>query len=177
MRAPPLFMGRDYVQMCWVVDDLQAAMRHWIETCGVGPFHVLEHVQIQDLTYRGRPAKLDFTGALAQAGRMQIELIQQHCDNPSVYRDLVPKGRSAFHHIAMFANDYDRELAGYQAQGLVPVTAGRFGDMRYCYIDASATIGCVLELLEEKEGIRSFFKFVADSAIGWDGKDPIRRRA
>lgn len=174
MRAPPIFLGRDYFQMCWVVDDLEAAMRHWTETCGVGPFYVIPHVQAQQLTYRGKPAQLDFSGALAQAGRMQIELIQQHCDNPSIYRDLVPKGSSDFHHIAMFAHDYDRELAEYERQGLPVVTAGVFGDMRYAYIDASRTVGTVLELIEDKPSIRQFFQRVIDGANGWDGRDPIR---
>jgi len=110
-KEPPLFLGRDYFQNAWVVDDLQAAMRRWTETCGVGPFFLLEHVAMQDVTYRGQPATIDCSIALAQAGRTQIELIEQHCDQPSVYRDLVPRGQTRFHHVATFANDYDRELA------------------------------------------------------------------
>lgn len=173
MRAPPIFLSRNYYQMCWVVDDLEAAMKHWIETCGVGPFYVIPHVPAQNITYYGKPAKLDFSGALAQAGSIQIELIQQHCDNPSVYRDLVPKG-SAFHHVAMFTVDYDRELAEFQRQGLPVVTAGMFGDLRYSYVDATRTIGTVLELVEDKPSIRQFFKKVSDGAKEWDGRDPIR---
>lgn len=174
MRAPPIFLSRNYYQMCWVVDDLEAAMQHWIETCGVGPFYVIPHVPAQNITYRGKPAKLDFSGALAQAGSIQIELIQQHCDNPSVYRDLVPKDRSAFHHIAMFTVDYDRELAEFERQGLPVVTAGTFGDLRYSYVDATRTIGTVLELVEDKPSIRQFFQKVSDGAKNWDGRDPIR---
>ena len=37
--------------------------------------------------------------ALAQAGDMQIELIQPTGNSPSAYRDTVPMGRSGFHHI------------------------------------------------------------------------------
>jgi hypothetical protein len=174
MRTPPLFLARDHFQNAWVVDDLQAAMRHWIETCGVGPFFVLEHVQMQDLTYRGRPASVDCTIALAQAGRMQVELIVQHCDNPSIYRDLVPKGRSAFHHVAVFATDYDRELAEYRDQGLSVTTTGRFGDMRFCYVDASPRIDCVIEILEESQPLREHFAHIAAAAVDWDGRDPVR---
>jgi len=174
MRATPLFMGRDYFQNAWVVDDMQAAMRRWTESCGVGPFFVLEHVAMEDLTYRGRPAKLDCSIALAQAGRTQIELIEQHCGEPSVYRDLVPKGRHAFHHMATFAADYDRELAEYAAQGLSITTTGRFGDMRFAYIDATPQLDCVIELLEDRPAIRDHFKMIADASVNWDGRDPVR---
>jgi hypothetical protein len=173
-RKLPLFLGRDYFQNAWVVDDLESAMHRWTATCGVGPFFVLEHVPMQDLTYRGRPATVDCTIALAQAGRTQIELIVQHCDQPSVYRDLVPRGSSAFHHIATFATDYDRELAEYAAQGLGITTTGKFGEMRFAYIDASAAIGCVIELLEESQPVRAHFADIAVAAAGWDGRDPVR---
>jgi len=140
----PLFLGRDYFQNAWVVDDLQAAMRRWTKTCGIGPFFLLEHVAMQDVTYRGQPATVDCSIALAQAGRTQIELIEQHCDQPSVYRDLVPRGQTRFHHVATFAHDYDRELAEYRARGLRVTTTGRFGEMRFAYIDATPEIDCVI---------------------------------
>lgn len=174
MRATPLFLGRDYIQNAWVVDDVQAAMRRWTESCGVGPFFLLEHVAMEDLTYLGRPATVDCSIAIAQAGRVQIELIEQHCNQPSVYRDLVPKGRRGFHHIAAFATDYDRELAEYAEQGLTITTTGRFGDMRFAYIDASPQLDCVLELLEDTEAVREHFQMIADAAVNWDGRDPVR---
>jgi hypothetical protein len=174
MRSTPLFLARDQFQNAWVVDDLQAAMRRWTDTCGVGPFFVLEHVEMQDLTYRGRPAKVDCSIALAQAGRMQVELIEQHCDNPSVYRDLIPKGRCGFHHVAVFAADYDRELAEYRAQGLSVTTTGRFGDMRFFYVDASPLINCVIEVLEESQPLRDHFRHIAEAAVDWDGTVPVR---
>ena len=167
-------MTRDYMQQAWVVDDLAAAMRRWTEVCGVGPFFVLEHVPMENLTYRGRPAKLDCTIALAQAGRTQVELIEQHCDNPSIYRDIVPKGRSAFHHAAVICQDYDRELAHYQSMGLALAATGSFGDMRFAYVDTSRDLDCVVELIEDMPSIRSHFKMIADAAAGWDGKEPVR---
>lgn len=149
-------------------------MRHWIETCGVGPFFVLEHVPMEALTYRGQPVKLDFSMALAQAGGMQIELVQQHCDTPSVYRDSVPKGQSAFHHLALFAKDFDRELAAYQARGCGAVQTGKFGSMRVAYIDARHETQCVIELLEESQPVRDHFRMIADAAASWNGGNPIR---
>jgi Glyoxalase/Bleomycin resistance protein/Dioxygenase superfamily len=174
MRAAPLLMTRDYMQQAWVVQSLAVAMRHWTEVCGVGPFFVMEHVPMENLTYRGKPAKLDCSIAIAQAGRTQVELIEQHCDNPSIYRDLVPKGHSAFHHVAVICEDYDRDLAHCQSLGYAEGATGSFGDMRFAYIDTSRDLDCVIELLEDKASIRDHFKMIADAAVDWDGRDPVR---
>lgn len=173
-RQPPLFAGRDHLQQAWVVADLAAAMRHWTEVCGVGPFFVIEHAPMQNLTYRGRAARLDCNVGLAQAGRTQIELIEQNCGNPSIYRDYVPAGRSAFHHVAVYCTDYDRELAHYRSLGYAVAADGTFGDMRFAYVDTHADLGCVLELLEDKPSIREYFGKIAAAATGWDGRDPVR---
>ncbi|MGI9246788.1 MAG: VOC family protein, partial [Steroidobacteraceae bacterium] len=76
------------MQVAWVVDDLEASMQKWINGHGVGPFMVLRHCQVTNLLHRGRPTTCDFDVAIAQSGTLQIELIQQHDDLPSVYRDL-----------------------------------------------------------------------------------------
>jgi hypothetical protein len=174
MSNPPLFMARDSMQNAWVVDDLKLAMRQWTELWGVGPFFVIEHVPMEDLQYRGKPAQIDCSIGLAQSGRTQIELIEQHCDNPSIYRDHVPRGTSGFHHVAVIARYYDRELAAYANRGLVVGTNGRFGDMRFAYIDAWRDVQCVIEIVEDKPSIRDYFAKVAAAAEGWDGRDPVR---
>ena len=174
MKIPPLFAGRDYLQQAWVVEDLDAAMRQWTEVCGVGPFFVLEKAPMENLVHRGAPIQLDCRVGLAQAGRTQIELIQQRCDSPSIYRDRVPKGQSRFHHVAAFCNNYDRELAHYESLGHALGMAGTFGDMRFAYVDTSSALDCVLELLEDKPAVRDFFSMISAAAVDWDGKHPVR---
>ena len=57
---------------------------------------------------------VDVQVAVAQAGPVQIELIQQHCDRPSVYRDLVDKGESGFHQLCTVTADYEGKIARYE---------------------------------------------------------------
>ena len=78
-------------QLGFVVDDLIAAAERWVRVFGVGPFHVLPRIEIAS-TYRGADSMVDMQVAVAQAGPVQIELIQQHCDRPSIYRDLFAVG-------------------------------------------------------------------------------------
>jgi len=142
-------------QAAWVVADLEAAMRHWIENCGVGPFFVMENLQIEKMRYRGQPHEINFSVALAQAGPTQIELIFQHDDLPSVYRDAIAMGQTGFHHVGVWAHDFDRELKAY--------------------VDTRRTLGSMVEILEENAAVRARFRDIADVAANWDGRDPIRR--
>ena len=77
----------------YVVRDLEAAIAQWLEVPRVGPFFVLEHVKAEGFEYRGEPSPLEVSFAFANSGPLQIELIQQHGDAPSMYRDFLAAGR------------------------------------------------------------------------------------
>ena len=79
-------------QLGFVVDDLLADAARWAHVLGVGPFHVTP-TRTSSATYRGAPSNVEVQYALAQAGPVQIELIQQHCDRPSMFRDVFAQGR------------------------------------------------------------------------------------
>jgi len=38
------------MQNAFVVGDLDAALNHWIDKMGVGPFYVFQHIKFQDRT-------------------------------------------------------------------------------------------------------------------------------
>lgn len=170
-------MAHRVIQMAWVVDD--RAIESWINTNGVGPFFAAPLRELVDeLYYRGRRVSLPDTRirlALAQAGDVQVELVEQRCETRTVYRELVPVGHSGFHHIAVFANDYDREIASYRNRGFEVATTGALGEIRWSYVNTSRTIGCMTELLEPNPLIEGFFQVVRDAAVDWDGSDPIRK--
>lgn len=159
----------DIVQHAWVVPDLDAAIHHWHRTLGVGPFLVNRNLQISEPLYRGRPRAVAFSTAVAQSGSIQIELVEQHDDLPSAFRDTVPIGRTAFHHVAIVAPDFDEALRSYA--GVDIASQGSFGDIRFVYLDTSATLGAMLEILEDRPGIRAFFGAIRKANERWDG-DP-----
>lgn len=74
-------------QIGYVVEDLFAAAAKWARVCEVGPFHIMPRVQA-DCAYRGGSGTLDIRIGIAQAGPVQIELIQPYSGRPSVFRDL-----------------------------------------------------------------------------------------
>jgi hypothetical protein len=160
-------------QAAWVVNDLEKAIQRWLNT-GVGPFFVVPHSKVEHVSYRGAPATLDMSAGLAQAGPIQIELIQQHNDGPSAYRDMFPVGQEGFHHLCTMTNSFDADVQRYQSQGCAAVTQGSFGDMRFVYVDTRSSLGHMTEIIEDRDSIKRMFKLIADASVDWRGDDPIR---
>jgi len=157
------------IQHAWVVPNLEDGIRHWHETLGIGPFLVNRDIPVTDQLHRGRPATTRFSTAVAQHGDVQIELVEQLDTSPSAFRDTVPDGASAHHHVACIAEDFDAALAHYAGLGFQPATTGRFGDMRFAYVDTSAAMGHMVEIVEDRPALRAFFGAIRKAAERWDG--------
>ena len=157
------------IQMSWVVPDMEEAARRWHAAMGVGPFLLNRHLTITDPLYRGQPGAIDFSVAIAQAGEMQIELVEQHDDKPSCYRDMVPAGQEAMHHVAIMVQDFEAAQQRYLDQGFEVASAGYFGKVRFCYIDCRPMLGHMVEIVQDCTPIRKFFGAVRNAAEEWDG--------
>jgi len=137
-------------QMGYVVDDLQSAMTRWSDTLGIGPFTVISHVAIDQGFYRGAPTDVDISVATAESGAIQIELIEQHNDVPSCYRDLFAPGGEGLHHVALRTADYDAQVERYEAMGCPAAFAGVYQGTRFAYMDTSASLGIMVEVVESR---------------------------
>lgn len=173
MKPHPL-INRKVLQLAYVVNDVNAAAERWSKTFGVGPFYILNRPQVGNPLYRGKPQKVEFSAGLAQAGDVHIELIEQHCDSPSCYRDTIPKGKEGFHHVAVIVDDYEKEVARYANAGFPVASSGEFGPLRFCYVDTSPVLGCMVEVLENLPFIHNYFSSIRKAAETWDGSRPIR---
>jgi hypothetical protein len=168
------FPTRTFMQMCWVVPDARAAASAWVKSTGTGPFFLVEKFKMREARYRGRPTDVECTIAVAQAGDKQIEIIAQNNDVPSVYRDLVPQGRSGLHHMALYCDTYDADVAAYAAAGAPVVYSGKVGRNRVCYVDTRRSLGCFVELIQRDAACDRVFAKIAAAGHAWDGKDPVR---
>ena len=79
----------------------------WVNEMGVGPFYLNEYPNgtFSKVTYRGELAELSMKVAIAQAGPIQIELIEPMTET-CAYRDSVPKGKEGFHHMCVWTLDF-----------------------------------------------------------------------
>jgi len=163
-----------FFQLGYVVDDIVSAARRWSSTFGIGPFHVLPVVD-QELTYAdGDVRTLRIQVGVAQAGPVQIELIQQHCDTPSLYRDWSTFGESAFHQIATVTNDYDAKLERFRALGYKVAAESLGGTFRVAYVDTVDAFGFYTEVVEHTPRFLDQLAVISRTCATWDGTDPVR---
>ncbi|MDX1581142.1 MAG: VOC family protein [Alphaproteobacteria bacterium] len=169
---------RVLTQVAFVVEDIESTIHHWIDVMGIGPWQWMENIPLREVTYRGQPAELELSAAVAFSGSVQIELITQHNDGPSAYRDVVRDGSNGFHHICVFPKDYDAEVARYEKMGCEMATGGVVdaSDLRFCYMDARDKLNCMVEIVDNPAGHLVVWADLIKATEEWDGKtDPIRR--
>lgn len=172
-------MSRIFGKVCqngYVVRDIEAAMKHWTEVLGVGPFYYIERVQMDWFRYRGEPSGPAVSIALANTGDLQIELIQQRNDAPSMYRDFLAAGREGLQHMSYWTTNYQADCDRIVGLGYRIGQEGQIGgpDGRFVYFDTEAHPGTVIEVSDISGGKGRFFDHIRKAAAQWDGAGPIR---
>jgi hypothetical protein len=158
-----------FFQLGFVVDDIAAAARQWAEVHGVGPFLVSPVIEMNAIV-GGQPAPVSIQVGLAQAGPVQIELIQQHCDRPSIFRDW----GSPFHQLATITSDVDGRVRHLQERGYELVGEVTTPELKVAYVDTTADFGFYTEIVSTHPAFLARWQGVADACATWDGSDPVR---
>ena len=162
-------------QLGYVVDDIEAAMAYWHQTMGVGPWYYNPRVPIEDYTYEGARYEVHNSVALANAGFIQVELIQTRNDAPSMYRDFIQAGHSGLQHVAYWTQKFDADLALMEAEGFRVKMSGMVGkNGRFVYFDKEDHPGTVIELSEVLGPKGRMFDLIRAASETWDGGDPVR---
>lgn len=172
-------MSRFFGKVCqngYVVRDIEAALKHWTEVMGVGPFYYIDRVKCDWFTYRGEPSPVEMSIALGNTGDLQIELIQQRNDAPSMYMDFLNAGREGLQHMSWWTTDYQAQYDRAIAAGFKVGHEGQIGGPqgRFVYFDTETHPGTVIEMSDISGAKGKFFEHIRKAAIGWDGTDPIR---
>ena len=164
-------------QLGYVVRDLEAAMRHWTDVLGIGPFFYFPKVVALDTTYRGEPKPFEIAVALSQSGPMQIELMCQLNDAPSALREFADAHGEGLHHLAYWTDAFDEKLGAAREAGYAVWQQGAIAsrDNRFAYLSTQAHPGTIIEISEVSGMKGKLFEFIAQTAATWDGTNPVRR--
>ncbi len=163
------------MQLAYVPADIDAALAYWTGTIGAGPFFWMGHVAMDNVRYRGEPSPIDFSMAIGYWGDIQIELIVQHNDAPSIYRDWRVAGHEGVHHICICVDDLAAARTTAEAAGGTVVQSLSVpGGGGAIYVDTGGGPGTLVEILT----LPSYagFDMMREAAHGWDGSDPVRGR-
>jgi len=168
-------------QVGHIVRDVDSAMSYWTGTLGIGPFYVIREARMGNFHYRGhRSEDIVITMAFAQSGDVQIELIQQHNNVPSAYREFLSAGREGMQHLSPWFDDpaaYEAARAALIAQGmtLVHETQHDDGTPRFVYFETGRPDAPLIELSEAMLPAACIVPdTVAQAARDWDGSTPVR---
>ena len=160
-------------QIGYVVTDLDEALASWVEL-GVGPWLVIRGLPMS-VRYRGNPCDTTLSLALSNSGEMQIELIYQHDDTPSIFTEFLAANGPGYHQLAYWAEDFEATMKAVENAGWPVVWSGGEGfGVRFAYVEPPNSPATVVEISELTDGQAATAKFIRDSAENWDGSDPIR---
>lgn len=159
-----------FVQIAYHVADIDEAISRYSRTLGVGPFIVRRHIGLDPVSYRGSPSSLDISAAHVQAGPVQIELVMQHCDNASAFRDMYAPDQEGVHHVALFPEDYNAMIAHYVDQGFEVATELVTPEKRgAAYVDTTRALGHMIEVYRVNDSLFEFYEQVREAVENWDG--------
>lgn len=172
-------MSRIFGKVCqngYVVRDIEAAMKHWIDVMGVGPWFYIEDVKTDWFTCRGKVSDVKMSIALANSGDLQIELIQQRNDALSLYKEFLDAGFEGLQHMSYWTHDYqalyDRALSLGYVIGHEGCIGGEKG--RFAYFDTQAHPGTIVEISDISGTKGKTFEHIRRAAADWDGSNPVR---
>lgn len=170
----------DSRQVGIVVKDIDEGMNAATERLGVGPFFVIRTVEPTWFKYRGqdsRPPLLSL--AFAFSGPLQLEIVQQHDDAPSAYREFLDRGRQGPQHLSSWATsslEYEAACASARSKGAEAVHEGQIGSGRFTYFDTvEPTLGLCFEIAETMiPALVPLWERAAEASARWDGSEPVR---
>jgi hypothetical protein len=145
------FVGKQFDQIAFVVNDLESGMKHFGRFYGIVNWSVWRDLAIGQInkSYYGEPEDYQFSCAYAFVGDVLVELCQ-HDAGRSVYKDWLEARGPSLNHIG-FAVDtrdaYTEVGAAFERQGTRLAMSGEFvGAGIYAYYDTVDQLGCFTEI-------------------------------
>ena len=174
-KVGPIKALGEVIQMAYLPSDFDAALKYWTEVVGVGPFFLMENIQLGAMKYRGQPTDAMFSIAIAYWGDIQIELIRAENDAPSIYGGEYGV-KDQLHHICIFVKDIADARRACAEVGAEVIVEGKVGDSgEVIYVDAGGGPGHLIELLQPMAGSEGLFEMIKATGRNWDGSEPLRK--
>jgi len=126
----------------------------------IGPFALCREITpLAGSRYRGEPTdEVIMNVAFAYIDDLQLELIQQVNDTPSMYREAIDGRGYGQHHYGFCIEDFDDAYARAVAVDFVAVVdAGVPGVARMSYVESKTVPGLACELIQWNDFTRPYF--------------------
>jgi hypothetical protein len=141
-------VGTEVVQVGILVENVEETAKRLEKFVGIGPFRIFEP-EYRDVTFNGKTAKFKVKLALANAGPVQIELVQP-LQEETVFDLNVKRKDYGLHHLAIKAENLEQSISKMKEKGMKVIQSGNRPGVRWAYLDTEEKTGLVFELIEKK---------------------------
>lgn len=153
----------------YVVDDIDASIRHWVEQAGTGPFVRFDNFEFVNPVYRGQAVGPRVTLAFGYSGDTCIELIQPL---DSAVRLIYGEVPGSAHHVGIGVAKLDEAIAAYATAGVECAFRASFAFGGGCaYLDTLATLGVFTELVERTPVVDGMLAQMRTAHREWNRRD------
>lgn len=144
--------SKKVAQVAVIVKDIDKARNAWASVLGmpVPDISIAEGHESRPTQYKDIPTNAKCKLAFLRMENLQIELIQP-LGGKSTWQEYLDTYGEGIHHIAFNVKDINGVEEKFATVKMPTVQRGGWNGGAYSYIDASADLGCILELLENYE--------------------------
>jgi hypothetical protein len=162
------------IEVAHVVEDMEAAIAHFIETWGAGPFFTAEMRFPTGHRHRGREAEMAVEVGFAFSGGLLIELIAPLEGDQSVFSEALAARGPGFHHIVR-RESFEDGCARYEKHGYAKALelTTAFGERTIIY-DTVAVNGGFIEVTDLNVTFEPLMAALSAANDGWTGDEPRR---
>lgn len=174
---PPAPVGQptiesDFIQICFVVEDLETAMEDYTRIFGAGPWFLYKEPPAEEdkTLYRGKPTPMGTRVALGYAGDMMFELASPRSGMPSIFQEVAQRNGFGLHHLGLAVRDFDSAAAALDAAGLESLHYGVTARGARCVmVQREGAPHAIEEFIEMLPASEAFYSFMKKCAAEWDG--------
>lgn len=161
-KLPAGFIGKQFDQIAFVVEDLDSAQQMFRDLYGVDGWSVWENLAYGQArkTYRGEPEDFQFSCAYGFTGDVLIELCR-HDGGRSVYKDWLDTRGPGFNHVGFRLEDdaeFDASIELFAKHNVQFAQGGEVpGVGRWGYFDTVEQIGVYTEVYWSAPSVTDVF--------------------
>ncbi len=146
------FNAKKFVQIGLVVGDVETYAKNYAAFFGVDvpKINTSETEDKAKTRYDGKPTKARVKMAFFHFDNITLELLEP-VGGPSTWRDFLDEKGDGVHHIAFEVKGMDDQITAMQDRGASLIQQGQWtggAGGRYAYLDSTAQLAVILELLE-----------------------------
>jgi methylmalonyl-CoA/ethylmalonyl-CoA epimerase len=136
-------------QVAIITADIDKLSKAWAQLLGVEvpSWRMTDGPEKSHIQYLGERTEARAKLAFFDLGQVRLELIEP-VGRPSTWGDFLDQHGDGLHHIAFQIKGMDEVLLRLEAQDIPLVQRGDYTGGRYAYVDGTASLGAILELLE-----------------------------